>query len=77
MSELFLDCQGLRCPEPIIKMSKYIKKEMKKGDRVKVVATDIACKADAEAWCRQTGNRLIEAVRADDVTTIVIEKTQD
>lgn len=56
-----LDCFGLLCPMPIIKISEKIK-EMKTGEVLEVVATDEGIKPDAEAWCRSTGNEFLGVV---------------
>jgi len=55
-----LDCSGLLCPLPVIRMSKAIK-EIAIGQVLKVIATDPGAPADMEAWARQTGNELIDA----------------
>ena len=68
-----LDCKGLNCPMPIVKISKALKK-MGPGERLEVVASDPAFKADVEAWARKTGNALIEFTDGDDVKRVVIEK---
>ncbi len=54
-----LDCFGLLCPLPIIKTSEKIK-ELKKGEVLEVIATDEGIKNDMTAWCRMTGQELIE-----------------
>ncbi len=53
-----LDCFGLRCPIPIIRMSERIK-ELKEGEVLEVLATDEGIKPDAEAWCSTTGHTLL------------------
>jgi TusA-related sulfurtransferase len=53
-----LDCFGLMCPVPIIKMSEKIK-EMNEGEVLEVIATDGGIKPDAAAWCRSTGHTLL------------------
>ncbi len=50
-----LDCKGLSCPMPIIKLSKTIKK-MKSGEVLEMLGTDPGSKADLPAWCNKTGN---------------------
>ena len=77
MEEKQLDCQGLQCPEPIIKLSKFVKKELKSGERLRMTATDPACRADAEAWCEQTGNRMVDVEEKDGMTILIIEKSSE
>ena len=68
-----LDCKGLYCPLPIVKMKKAIK-GMAEGEVLKVLATDPGSKRDFESWCNKTGNRLLEATEEDGVFTYVVEK---
>jgi len=68
-----LDCKGLYCPLPIVKMKKAIK-GMANGEVLKVLATDPGSKRDFESWCNKTGNRLLETTEEDGVFTYVVEK---
>jgi len=68
-----LDARGLFCPMPIVKLKKAVK-EMADGEVIKVLATDPGSKRDVEAWCRKTGNSLLEASEADGVFTYIIRK---
>ncbi len=61
----FLDCSGLLCPVPVIKVSKAIK-EVKPGQVLKLIATDPGAPADMEAWSRQTGNELLDSHKEGD-----------
>lgn len=54
-----LDCTGLLCPVPIIKISKAIK-EVQPGQTILMLATDPGSKPDMEAWQRRTGNSLLQ-----------------
>lgn len=55
-----LDCKGMLCPMPVIKLSKEIK-AMQVGQVVKMIATDKGAPADMAAWSRQTGNELLDS----------------
>lgn len=55
-----LDCSGMLCPMPIVKVSKAIK-ELQSGQVLKMVATDPGAPPDMEAWSRQTGNELLRS----------------
>jgi len=68
-----LDCKGLYCPLPIVKMKKALN-GMAEGEVLKVLATDPGSKRDFESWCNKTGNRLLEATEEDGVFTYVVEK---
>ncbi|MDD9945747.1 MAG: sulfurtransferase TusA family protein [Myxococcales bacterium] len=67
-----LDCKGLNCPMPIVKISKAIKK-IGAGDRLEVEASDPAFQADVEAWSKKTGHALVEFTDGE-VKRAVIEK---
>ena len=60
-----LDLKGLACPLPIVKTSKAVR-EMASGELVEVLATDPGSAQDFSAWCRSTGNLLVEQSRDDD-----------
>ena len=61
-----LDCKGLSCPMPIIKLAKTMK-QMEKGSILEMLATDPGSKPDVPAWCNKTGHELIEAIEEDGV----------
>ncbi len=54
-----LDCKGLMCPMPIVKLAKKMK-EMKVGQVLELVVDDPGSKEDVPAWCSRTGNELLE-----------------
>jgi tRNA 2-thiouridine synthesizing protein A len=68
-----LDCRGLYCPLPIVKMKKAIK-GMAEGEVLKVLATDPGSMRDFKSWCDKTGNKLLEAQENDGVFTYLVEK---
>ena len=55
-----LDATGLNCPLPILRTKKVIG-ELGSGQVMKIVATDPGSLKDFEAYCRQTGNELLES----------------
>jgi len=59
MSDEVLDASGLNCPMPILKTKKAISK-MDSGKILEVISTDAGSVKDIEAFCNQTGNKLIE-----------------
>lgn len=73
MAEQFLDTKGMNCPLPILKTKKAIK-GMNTGDTIKVESTDPGSVKDFEAFCRSTGNKLVESTSAGGVYTYIIEK---
>ena len=68
-----LDTKGLNCPLPILKVRKAIEK-MQAGQVLQVFATDPGAVADFEAFCRQTGNELVESSTDDGVYTFLIKR---
>ena len=66
-----LDCKGLSCPMPILKLAQTMKK-MKKGQTLELLATDPGSKPDVPAWCKSNGHEVvnIESSGADFVVTV-------
>ena len=58
MSITRLNCLGLRCPLPIVKMTLEMK-TLGEGDALEVEADDLAFEADLEAWIKKTGHELV------------------
>ena len=54
-----LDPRGLNCPLPILKAKKALT-DMQSGQLLKVVSTDSGSLRDFQAFCKQTGNELVE-----------------
>ncbi|MFL6288737.1 MAG: sulfurtransferase TusA family protein [Actinomycetes bacterium] len=55
-----LDCRGLLCPLPVIKLAKTLP-TVDIGDTVTVLADDPAAATDIPAWCRMRSQDLVEA----------------
>ena len=68
-----LDVRGMSCPLPIVHTSKAMK-ELASGDLIEVLATDPGSVQDFSAWCRATGNELVEQTREDGVFRYVVRK---
>ncbi|HEX6249774.1 MAG TPA: sulfurtransferase TusA family protein [Nocardioidaceae bacterium] len=49
--DLELDCRGMRCPMPVIRLSQTIG-DVAVGQTLGVVAEDAAARSDVPAWCR-------------------------
>ena len=54
-----LDARGLQCPGPIVRVSQALAKAGD-GQAITVLATDPGFPADIPAWCRTTGNELVD-----------------
>jgi tRNA 2-thiouridine synthesizing protein A len=70
---LSLDAKGLNCPLPILKAKKALK-EIPVGGTLEVLATDPGSVADFAAFCRATGNELVESSQDSDVYRFVIKR---
>lgn len=60
MATQTLDTSGLNCPLPILKTKKALK-SMAAGETLQILATDPGSVADIAAFCKQTGNELMES----------------
>ena len=69
-----LDTKGMNCPLPILKAKKAIK-GLASGETLQVLSTDPGSVKDFEAFCRSTGNELLETSEADGVFTYLIKKS--
>ena len=74
MATQTLDTKGLNCPLPILKAKKALS-GLSTGDTLKVLATDPGAVKDFEAFCRQTGNELLESVESGGGFTFLIKAT--
>lgn len=74
MAEHVLDTKGLNCPLPILKAKKALK-DVPTGEVLQVLATDPGSTADFEAFCRTTGNQLVESKVEDGVYVFLIRHT--
>ncbi|MDX9848457.1 MAG: sulfurtransferase TusA family protein [Tenuifilaceae bacterium] len=57
--KLTLDCKGLSCPMPMMKLAKAAK-ELNSGEVLEMLGTDPGTKSDLPKWCEKTGNILLE-----------------
>lgn len=73
MEPTILDATGLLCPLPVLKARKALK-AMAAGAVLKVLATDKGAVKDFEAFCRTTGDELVEHNEANGVLTFLIRK---
>jgi tRNA 2-thiouridine synthesizing protein A len=74
MAEHVLDAKGLNCPLPILKAKKALK-DVPTGEVLQVLSTDPGSVADFEAFCRTTGNELLDSKTEEGVYTFLIKHT--
>jgi TusA-related sulfurtransferase len=68
-----LDCKGMLCPMPIVKLSKIIK-ELDSGQVVLMEATDPGAIPDVTAWSKNTGHEIIAQDKVDKLMRFWIQK---
>ena len=68
-----IDARGLSCPLPIVKTAQAVK-SLPSGAVVELLATDPGSIKDVAAWCRATGNELIEQTSDAAVYRFVIRR---
>jgi tRNA 2-thiouridine synthesizing protein A len=74
MADQVLDVKGLNCPLPILRAKKALK-DMPMGSTLEVLATDPGAVKDFEAFCRTTGNELMDSKQDGDLYTFLIKHT--
>ena len=73
MADQVLDAKGLNCPLPILKAKKALK-SLSGGQTLEILSTDPGSVADFAAFCRTTGNELVEQSDDGGVWTYLIRK---
>lgn len=73
MTTTVLDTKGLNCPLPILRAKKAMK-DVPAGGTLQVLATDPGAVKDFEAFCRSTGNQLVDWKEEGGVFTFNIRK---
>jgi len=74
MADQVLDAKGLNCPLPILKAKKALK-SVPAGGTLEILSTDAGSVADFAAFCRTTGNELVEQAEQDGIYTFLIRKS--
>jgi len=74
MADVTLDAKGLNCPLPILKARKALK-DVPAGGTLEVLSTDPGSVADFQAFCRQTGNELMESSNDETVYRFLIKRS--
>ncbi|MFZ1815824.1 MAG: sulfurtransferase TusA family protein [Rhizobiaceae bacterium] len=74
MADQVLDAKGLNCPLPILKAKKALK-ELATGAVLEIQATDPGAVKDFEAFCRATGNELMESRQEGNTYYFLIKHT--
>ncbi|HET6697529.1 MAG TPA: sulfurtransferase TusA family protein [Nocardioidaceae bacterium] len=73
-ADLELDCRGMRCPLPIIRLANNIG-DIPVGQTMAIVADDPAAKADVPAWCRMRAQEYLgEDIASDGAPRFVVRR---
>jgi len=73
MADKVLDAKGLNCPLPILRAKKALK-DVPAGGTLEILATDPGAVADFQAFCRTTGNELVEHSEEGGVYRFLLRK---
>jgi len=68
-----VDACGLQCPGPILKVSASLQ-HMMPGELLEITANDPAFATDVVAWCRRTGNEMLENSSNKGIIKCIIRK---
>ncbi|MDQ3385972.1 MAG: sulfurtransferase TusA family protein [Actinomycetota bacterium] len=73
-ADVELDCRGMRCPLPIIRLAKAMG-DVEVGRTVAVVADDPAARPDVPAWCRMRTQEYVgEDTAPDGIPRYVVRR---
>jgi tRNA 2-thiouridine synthesizing protein A len=68
-----VDAKGLNCPLPVLRTKKALN-DMASGQVLRILATDPGSVRDFEAFCRQTGNQLLQQREEDGVFVFLLKR---
>ncbi len=75
MADQTLDAKGLNCPLPILRAKKALA-GLKPGNTLEILATDPGSVKDFQAFCRTTGNELVESTTEGNVFRFILRRAQ-
>ena len=70
-----LDCLGLFCPMPILKVREALK-PMGTGQVLEMLSDDPASEADMQSWSSRTGHELLAVEKDGPVFRFLVRKTK-
>ena len=70
-----LDCLGLYCPIPILKIREAVK-ALAVGQTIEMLSDDPASDADMKSWAARTGHDLLEMDKHGAVFRFLVRKTR-
>ena len=72
-ADVTIDLQGLLCPIPVVKINQAVK-NAEVGQVIEATATDPGVLGDIPAWCRTTGNELVDISREGKIIRFRVRK---
>lgn len=70
-----IDCIGLFCPMPIVKIREAIR-DLAVGQLIEMVADDPASEEDMRIWARRSGHELLEMSKDGAIYRFVVKKSR-
>jgi len=70
-----VDCRGLSCPWPSMKLAKAIV-DVAPGGRLEVLATDPGAHADLDAFTRRNGHTIVERSESEGVQRFIVQRAR-
>ena len=74
MADVTLDLRGLHCPLPVLRAKKALR-ALPPGSALEVLADDPLSPVDFEAFCRASGDALVESGERDGVYRFLIRRS--
>ena len=74
MADQTLDAKGLNCPLPILRAKKALQ-TLPPGGTLEVLATYPGAVKDFQAFCRTTGNELVESTSEGKILRFLIRRS--
>jgi len=71
--DLEVDASGLNCPLPLLRLKKGLM-EVDTGNVIKIIATDPAAHLDIGVYTEQTGHKIIEFEKENELQIFYIRK---
>lgn len=68
-----LNCTGLQCPGPIMKVNETLA-TLKDGECLQIAATDLGFASDVQSWCRRTKNTYLGTKKEGLKSIVTIQK---
>ena len=68
-----IDARGLACPQPVLLLREAVR-ELERGARVALLATDPLAPVDVAAWCLRAGHALVAQSESGGVYRFVVQR---